>query len=139
MVEKWYILGIVAVICFGVGSFFGKVGSVNDIPSRVYFFEAIGTLTVFSCFFLLKRTEILNDFAFNPAALAMGITWGAGTVMFIMALQYNKLSIIAPLTAVYPAVTVILAYIFLGERVGAREMAGIVLATVSVFLLTKQG
>jgi len=137
MVEKWYLLGILAILCFGVGSFFGKIGTMSALPSRVYFFEAVGTLTVFSTFFLFKRAEILHDFKFNPAALAMGITWGTGTVLFILALQSSKLSIITPLTAVYPAVTVILAYVFLGERLEMRELAGITLALASVFLLTR--
>lgn len=135
--EKWYILGMMAIICFGVGSFFGKIGSASDLPSRVYFFEALGTLTVFSVFFMFNREEILTGFRFNPFALAMGITWGAGTVMFIIALQYSKLSIIAPLTALYPAVTVLLAYLFLGERLEIRELTGISLATLSLFLLSK--
>lgn len=135
--EKWYILGMMAIICFGVGSFFGKIGSAGDLPSRVYFFEALGTLTVFSVFFIFNREEIMTDFRFNPFALAMGITWGAGTVMFIIALQYSKLSIIAPLTALYPAVTVLLAYLFLGERLEIRELTGISLAILSLFLLSK--
>lgn len=137
MIEKWYLIGIIAIVCFGVGSFFGKVGSMADNPSRVYFFEAIGTLTVFTVFFMFKRGEILGDFRFNPAALAMGITWGTGTVLFILALQYSKLSVIAPLTAVYPAVTVVLGYVFLGERLEVRELAGISLAMFSVFLLSR--
>lgn len=137
MIEKWYILGIIAIVCFGVGSFFGKVATNADLPSRVYFFEALGTLTVFTVFFMFKKPEILHNFRFNPAALAMGITWGTGTVLFILALQSSKLSIITPLTAVYPAVTVVLAYVFLGERLEIRELAGISLALLSVFLLTK--
>ncbi len=137
MIEKWYFLGIIAIVCFGVGSFFGKVGSIGENPARVYFFEAVGTLSVFTIFFLLKKNEILNGFRFNPAALAMGITWGTGTVLFILALQNSKLSIITPLTAVYPAVAVVLAYMFLGERLEMKELAGISLALISVFLLTK--
>ena len=137
MIEKWYLLGILAILCFGVGSFFGKIATMSSLPSRVYFFEAVGTLTVFTTFFIFKREEILNNFSFNPAALAMGITWGTGTVLFILALQSSKLSIITPLTAVYPAVTVVLAYLFLGERLEMRELAGITLALASVFLLTK--
>ena len=137
MTEKWFLLGVLAIVLFGIGSFFGKVASLKDISSRVYFFEAIGTLTVFTTFFLLKRDEILSNFSINYFAIGMGITWGLGTIFFIMALEYSKLSIIAPLTALYPAVTVLLAYVFLSERLEPRELAGVALAIVAVFLIVK--
>ena len=135
--ERWFLVGIFAVLLFGIGSFLGKLASVNDISSRVYFFEAIGTLTVFSSFFLVKRVEILEGFSLNYYALGMGIAWGLGTVLFIMALENAKLSIITPLTALYPVVTVFLAYLFLSERLEFKELIGVVLAIISIFLIVK--
>ena len=135
--ERWVLLGIFAIVLFGIGSFLGKLASINDISSRVYFFEAIGTLTIFSSFFLIKRVEILEGFSVNYYAIGMGITWGLGTVLFIMALENSKLSIITPLTALYPAVTVLLAYIFLSERLEPKELIGVLLAIVSIFLILK--
>lgn len=137
MIEKWYFLGFLAVVFFGVGSFFGKVASLKDLPSRVYFFEAMGTLTVFTSFFLIKKSQILQGFSFNYFALAMGISWGIGTVLFILALEKSKLSLITTLTALYPAVTVLLAYIFLAERLETKEALGVLFAILSIFLIVK--
>ena len=67
----------------------------------------------------------------------MGLSWGIGTVLFIFALKYAKLSIVAPLSAAYPALTVVLALVFLGEKLDIKEMAGIGFAIVSVALLAK--
>ncbi|MGI9534234.1 MAG: EamA family transporter [Thermodesulfobacteriota bacterium] len=135
--ERWFLLGIFAVLLFGIGSFLGKLASFNDISSRVYFFEAIGTLTIFTSFFLIKRVEILEGFSVNYYAIGMGISWGLGTVLFIMALENSKLSIITPLTALYPAVTVLLAYLFLSERLEIKELIGVVLAIISIILILK--
>jgi hypothetical protein len=46
LMERWFLLGVLAVVLFGVGSFLGKLASNTDISPRVYFFEAIGTFTV---------------------------------------------------------------------------------------------
>ena len=54
-----------------------------------------------------------------------------------MVLKDAKLSVTVPLTGLYPAITVILAFVFLGERLGVREIAGVSLAIVSVVLLAK--
>lgn len=137
MLERWYLLTILATICFAFGSFFGKIASLKDIPHRVYFFEGLGTLTVFTTFVLYYRTTIFSNFSFNFPGLLMGLVWGAGTVLFILALKYAKLSVMVPLSAVYPALTVVLALIFLGERLGPREIAGVTLAIISAGLLIK--
>jgi len=137
MIERWYLLTIVATICFALGSFFGKLGSLKDIPHRVYFFEAIGTLSVFTTFVLFYRDTIFTNFSINFPALLMGLIWGIGTVLFILALKYAKLSVLVPLSAIYPALTVVLALIFLGERLGPREIAGVGFAVISAGLLAK--
>ena len=102
MQERWIVYSLIAIFLFGAGSLFGKLASINEIPARVYFFEALGTLTVFTCFFLLKRQEILNGISINYFGLLMGITWGLGTVFFILALEKSKLSVLVPFTALYP-------------------------------------
>ncbi len=114
-----------------------KLASLKDITYRVYFFEAVGTLTVFTTFVLYNRKAIFTDFSINYFGLLMGLSWGIGTVLFIFALKYAKLSIVAPLSAAYPALTVLLALVFLGEKLELREMAGIGFAIVSVALLAK--
>ena len=135
--ERWFLFTLLAILCFSFGSFFGKLASFRDAPYRVYFFEALGTLTVFTTFVLYNRSVIFDNFAMNYWALLMGLTWGIGTVLFIIALKYSKLSLLVPLSAVYPALTVILALIFLGEKLGPRELTGVGFAIVSAALLAK--
>ena len=50
----------------------------------------------------------------------------------------GKASIVIPLTALYPAVSVPIAILFLGEKVGAREAVGILLALASVVALSRE-
>ena len=137
MLERWFVLALLATTLFALGSFFGKIASDSDIPFRVYFFEGMGTITVLCMIILLKRNEIFSGFALNIPALLMGLSWGIGTVLFIIVLTDAKLSVIVPLTGLYPAITVILAFVFLGERLGVREVAGVSLAVVSAVLLAK--
>jgi transporter family protein len=92
---------------------------------------------VFTTFVVWNRNAIFNNFSVNYPALLMGLSWGIGTILFIIALKYAKLSVLVPLSAVYPALTVVLALIFLGEKLGPREMAGVAFAVVSAALLAK--
>jgi transporter family protein len=135
--DRWVIFALIATMMWGLGSFFGKIALMRDIPYRVYFFEGVGTITVLSSLIIFKRHEIFEGFAVNPYALLMGLTWGIGTIIFIIALQPAKLSALVPLTAVYPAVTVILGVLVLNERLDLREILGIVFALITVVLLSK--
>lgn len=50
----------------------------------------------------------------------------------------GKASIVTPLTALYPVMSVPIAICFLGGRVGPREAIGILLALVSVAMLSRE-
>jgi transporter family protein len=135
--ERWFGIALIVVFLWGLGSFFGKLALIRDIPYRVYLFEGIGTLVILVLFVFFKRGDIFANLSFNTYALLMGVCWGIGTIFFIIALQPAKLSVIVPLTALYPTVTVLLSLLFLQERLELREIIGIVLAVLSIALLAK--
>ena len=137
MLERWYWLSIVVIFLWALGGFFGKVALKYHTPYRVYFFEAVGTLTVATVVLLLRWDEIFQDFSISIPALLMGLMWGVGTVLFIVALKYGKLSIIAPLTSTYPVITVILAIVFLKESLSLRESLGVFFAVLAAALLAE--
>ena len=59
-----------------------------------------------------------------------------GLLCFMYAIREGKICIVAPLTALYPVVTLVLAMIFLKERINLVQLAGIILALVSVVLIS---
>lgn len=66
-------------------------------------------------------------------ALSVGFLLGMGNLTLLAAYAADgKASIITPLSGLYPAVTVPLAILFLGERVLPREWAGIALSLLGV-------
>jgi drug/metabolite transporter (DMT)-like permease len=72
------------------------------------------------------------------SGLAAGALNGFGVIAAFAAYRYDgKASIVTPLAAAgQPVVTVALALIFLGERIGALEGAGVVLAIVAAVALS---
>jgi drug/metabolite transporter (DMT)-like permease len=70
----------------------------------------------------------------RPAAAA-GLLAGVATVWFQLAAQRGYLSIASVLTALYPAVTVVLAAVVLREEIGRAQGAGLALAAGAVALI----
>ncbi len=68
--------------------------------------------------------------------IAAGFFGSLAVAGFQSALELGKTSIIVPLTALYPVVTVVLSVIFLKEGVTALQGMGIALAIVSTLLMS---
>ncbi len=70
-------------------------------------------------------------------AFLTGILGGVGNLAFFQALvKGGNASVVAPVTALFPMVTVLLAIIFLKERLGRIQWIGLALAFVAIYLLS---
>jgi drug/metabolite transporter (DMT)-like permease len=70
-----------------------------------------------------------------PASAAAGALDSLANLAFLLAVRDGDLAVIAVITALYPAGTVLLARVLLAERIGRVQLAGLGLAAVAVSLL----
>ncbi|RKE18201.1 EamA family transporter [Streptomyces sp. TLI_171] len=68
-------------------------------------------------------------------ALAAGVLDSAASVLFLLAARSGDLTVVAVITALYPAGTVLLARAVLAERIHRGQLAGLGAAAVAVSLL----
>ena len=70
-------------------------------------------------------------------AFLTGILGGVGNIFFFQAMVAGgQASVVAPITALFPMITVLLALTFLHERLGGRQWVGLALAFVAIYLLS---
>lgn len=69
------------------------------------------------------------------AAVGAGLLDAAANVCYVLALAHGMLSVVAALTALYPAGTVILARYVLGERLSTVQQAGLTIAVLAALLI----
>jgi drug/metabolite transporter (DMT)-like permease len=72
-------------------------------------------------------------------AAVAGATAAAGTILYFFATHDGFLAVTAVLTSLYPAVTIVLARIALGERLTRLRVTGLALAAVCVALIAAGG
>lgn len=65
-------------------------------------------------------------------AWSVGTTGFAASFCYLLATHAGLLTVVAVVTSLYPAVTVLLAMALLGERAGRAQLAGLALAGVAV-------
>jgi drug/metabolite transporter (DMT)-like permease len=68
-------------------------------------------------------------------ALVSGLLAGGGQLGYFGALSEGPASIVAPLSGLYPAVTIVLSVVLLKEQVGKLELLGIALALLAPVLM----
>jgi uncharacterized membrane protein len=68
--------------------------------------------------------------------LGAGLLAGIGNVLFLAATGKGQLAIVAVLSALYPAVTVLLARVFLAERWTRLQAVGLLAAAAGVVLIS---
>lgn len=69
-------------------------------------------------------------------AFLIGLLDTAANITMLFALKHAMLSLASVLISLYPAATVILAVVLLGERVRRRQVVGMVLAGAAVAMIT---
>ena len=137
---SWMLYALAAMICAGVFTATQKL-STNYISAEMSYLAWCAAFVPLALGIVI--TQPLNwdmPAAMVGAALAAGTLNGFGVIAAFAAYRHGgKAAIVAPLTAaLQPIVTVMLALLFLGERVGLIEGCGIVLAICAAAALSQE-
>lgn len=129
---------ILAILCWGLWGFFGKLATRYNTPLVI---TAINNLIapvygIVMLLFIKNKTGSIN--IKNPALLLIFLVMTAGTIgsyAFYAALSRGSPSIVVTLTALYPAVTIILSVIFFKESFTVLQIIGFALVFLGALLL----
>jgi drug/metabolite transporter (DMT)-like permease len=124
----------------GFGLFFiglDRAGSGSDLwPIAISQLAAMVTA--------IGVAAVTRDLGLPPAgtrrlSLLTGAASAVGTAAFFLATHHGLLAITAVITSLYPAGTILLARVLLGERLTRLRLAGLCFAAVSVALIAVGG
>jgi drug/metabolite transporter (DMT)-like permease len=120
----------------GFGAFFVLLDRTGD-DAGVWPLVASRSVT----FVLMLAIAALTRRAVVPRGDALVPTIGTGVfdmsanVLFLLANREGLLTLVAVITSLYPASTIALAQVFLGERLARHQLVGVALAAVAVVLI----
>jgi transporter family protein len=137
--QAWFLLASVALVFFGISGITQKL-STNHVSfelSFVWFCIAMGVISA------VVAVTAPVEWRLSPSLVSLaalgGLLNGLGALTSFAALEKGgKASIVIPIINLYPLVTIAGAWLFLGEKLTATQIAGIVCALGAVVLLSQE-
>jgi len=132
---KWLVYSILTLLLWGAWGVLGKVLAKPLTPAETQAFSTLGLVPLIAVVAFRKKPETGPRVARGVAiGFVSGLLAGFGNIAFYHALKISGAATVTPLTALYPIVTILLAVVFLREKLSAVQVAGIVVALVSIYL-----
>jgi uncharacterized membrane protein len=121
-------LGFAGVfICFNATS--GETALWPVLASR------ITSVTALSLYVVSQKRWHTPPFRILPLIAATGLLDTTGNYFFVMAGQHGRLDVVTSVVSLYPAITVLLAWLLLKERLNLLPILGVVLALTAITLI----
>ena len=96
----------------------------------------LGGMLILIVYMLLNRQGFIPNRAAYGMMVLNGLLDIGGNLFFVLAGQAGRLDIAAVLSSLYPGSTVLLAWIFLRERLSRTQWVGIFAALIAIVLFT---
>lgn len=135
---SWIVWGLACAFLIGAGDFLTKL-SINRIGAYSHIlFLAVVSNPMGGLNYLIDRKErSFPDIRRKKAlpTLTGLVVMSIGTLLFILSFDYGKVSLIAPVSSIYPAIIAVLAAKFLGEKITAKQGTGIGIIVAGLVLI----
>jgi drug/metabolite transporter (DMT)-like permease len=132
-------VGIALISGVAIGFFFLSLAQTRP-EAGMWPIVASRTVSVllFSLLALAGRQSIRM-----PGTLALTVLCGivdmSANALYLLAVQAGPLSVMVTLSSLYPASTVLLARVLLGEQLNTRQVTGVVCALAAIVLIVSGG
>jgi len=141
MLSDWRIYALGSAVFAGLTAVLAKVG-VAGLPSNAATLIRTVVIFVFLIALVLIRSEWVNPFRLSSRTLIFlilsGITTGLSWICYFRALQIGPASTVAPIDKLSLVFGVVLAVLFLGERLNLLQWGGVILMGFGALLVASK-
>jgi drug/metabolite transporter (DMT)-like permease len=129
-------VGLALVAAVGFGLYFVFLDAASDEGAAWAVLIARSTATALAYAAAFARSSGRPPARALPTLVAIGLFDASSNVLLGVALNEGLVSLVAVLSSLYPVVTVLLAMILLGERIGRAQAFGVGVALAGVALIS---
>jgi drug/metabolite transporter (DMT)-like permease len=124
------------VVMVGVASFLQKFGMKQLNPYQINFLMAVGMLVTAVPALWLTQGSLTVPTKALPLGAPIGLLMALGSISYVLALSKLPVGTAAAISTSYVLLVVLLSRVFLGEQLSWLKIAGVLLTTIGVALLS---
>lgn len=133
-------LGLAVTAAVGIGTAFLLIDSAAaEEPAWAIVAMRAGGISTLLVAGAVTRPAFALERSAAPALIAIGVLEISANLLFAVATNHGLISLVSVAGSLYSAVTVILAWIVLGERLALSQRAGVVVALTGVAAIAAGG
>jgi transporter family protein len=134
---KWFLYSMAAVLSWSCWAFSAKFGSEQLPPNSMQFLGAFGFLLVGFVLLIAMRFRLELNPKGAGYGVASGVLLASGTIALFAAYRTGaNTAVITTATGLYPMVTILLAIIFLKERLSRLQLVGVLFAIAAMVIFS---
>lgn len=133
---NWLPAAFLSLFSFGLWGLFTKLTVIHIDSRSALIYQTIGVVIIGVVTLSMANFKPATDTKGLVYAVLTGTAYAVGCLFYFIAASRGKIITVVTLTALYPLVTIVLAYLLLKEAVTLRQWLGIVLAMASILLMS---
>jgi bacterial/archaeal transporter family protein len=130
----WLWLALMSTFWWGLWAFLVKVAGRLLDPFQLQALFVVGMLPLIALALVRTRFTVQTDRRGVVYGVLNGVLATLGMLAFYAAMEQGKASVVGPVTALFPIVTVVGSMFVLNERLNAVQCAGIGFALAAILL-----
>ena len=137
--KLWLLYALITTISWGVWGAFIEAPEKAGFPATLGYI--VWALTMVPCAIvalMIIKWKLETDLRSVLLGSTIGILGAGGQLILFQALRDGPAYIVFPFISLFPVLTIILSVVFLKEKTGKRQWAGIIIALLAIFFLSYQ-
>lgn len=133
---NWFIAALISLFSFGLWGLFTKL-TINYVDAKsALIYQSLGVAVIGVITLMLINFKPAIDTRGLGFGILTGIAYGIGCLFYFIAADKGKVTTVVTMTALYPLVTIFLAWLVLHETINLKQGLGIVFALIAIYLLS---
>lgn len=131
----WLLPSLAGLVFWGIWAFIPKIALQTLSPYSTVFYESLGDLVVGIPILIYLKGKLMKD-RMGISLTALGSTVSiVALVAYFYAMKSGPVATVVTMTSLYPVITLIMARVFLHEKINRVQCAAIGMAMAAVGLL----
>lgn len=132
----WVLFSVGSLMFWGVGGFLRKQATAHISPWVIVVFQSTTVMLLATIAIVIRGGP-----AITTEAVALAIAGGSfqflANISLAFSLSRGPASIVVPVTSMYPVVTLVLAFLFLGETISATQAVGLLCSAGALYAFSR--